>query len=70
MLITMIHAVFAGKPAEQNPWQSESLEFAATATIPGQGNFPVPLRMHPDWSPYGYGTNPDNSYAYEGTYER
>ncbi len=70
MFIAMIHAVFAGKPATQNPWQSESLEFAATAVIPGQGNFPVPLRMHPDWSPYGYGTNPANPYAYEGTYER
>lgn len=62
MLVTFIHGAIAGKEAPQNPWQSESLEFSQTAIIPGQGNFPDPLIIPENWTPYGYGKNPEITY--------
>jgi len=62
-IVTWLHGAIAGKKATANPWGSQSLEFTATAVIPGQGNFPTPVEVAPDWHPYNYENNPKPAFA-------
>ncbi len=62
MFVAWFHGMFAGEKATDNPWNSESLEFSQTAVIPGQGNFPQPLRIPEGWHPYNYIDNPKPTY--------
>jgi len=57
MLVAWFHGMFAGKKVGANPWGAESLEFTATAVIPGQGNFPTPVIVDENWHPYNYTDN-------------
>ncbi|MBF0281541.1 MAG: cbb3-type cytochrome c oxidase subunit I [Zetaproteobacteria bacterium] len=57
-VLTVLHTLLAGeKVTEDNLWGSQSLEWSQTAVIPGQGNFPNPLIVPSDWTPYGYEQN-------------
>ena len=58
-IVTWLHGAIAGEKATSaNPWGSESLEFTATAIIPGQGNFPTPVICPEGWHPYNFIDNP------------
>ena len=59
MIVVWLHGAIAGEKAtSSNPWGSESLEFTATAIIPGQGNFPTPVIVPEGWHPYNFIDNP------------
>jgi len=59
MIVVWLHGAIAGeKCTNPNPWGSESLEFTATAVIPGQGNFPTPVICPEGWHPYNFIDNP------------
>lgn len=63
MFATWIHGIFKGEKSPQNPWGSQSLEWTATALIPGQGNFPTPVSVPEGWHPYNYIDNPKPQFA-------
>lgn len=52
-IVTWILGLFTGKPAEDNPWGSKSLEWT-TSTPAGPGNWPEVPNCE-DFDPYGYG---------------
>jgi len=55
MLLNWIYSAISGvKAPNNNPWESASLEWTATASPPGPGNFPQPPEVSPDWTPYDY----------------
>ncbi len=56
MIINWIRSAIKGPIAEHNPWRSKSLEWTHTPNPPGPGNFPKPVTVSPDWSPYDYDT--------------
>ena len=58
MLVTWFHGMLKGEKSPQNPWGSQSLEWTATALIPGQGNFPSPVEVPEGWHPYNFIDNP------------
>jgi len=59
MIVVWLHGAIAGEKATSaNPWGSQSLEFTATAIIPGQGNFPTPVICPEGWHPYNFIDNP------------
>ncbi|GAV19395.1 cytochrome c oxidase subunit I [Mariprofundus micogutta] len=59
MIVTWLQGAIAGEKATSaNPWGAESLEFTATAIIPGQGNFPTPVICPEGWHPYNFIDNP------------
>ena len=53
--INWIVSAISGKEAPDNPWGSQSLEWTKTPTPPGPGNFPEPVVVTADWTPYEYG---------------
>jgi len=54
-LLNWIGSAIAGEKASSNPWGSKSLEWTHTDVIPGPGNFPEPVVLSADWTPYNYG---------------
>lgn len=55
VLVSWLHALFFGKKAPENPWESKSLEWTHTVSPPPPGNFKETPRLKEDWDPYGYG---------------
>jgi cytochrome c oxidase subunit 1 len=52
VIVNFVGSWFWGKPAPQNPWKCNSLEWTAAPTPPPHGNFPVtPVVYH---GPYEY----------------
>ncbi len=54
MLIGWIWSAFRGPRTGSNPWGSKSLEWTHTEVIPGPGNFPKPVTVDANWTPYDY----------------
>ncbi|OFX13159.1 MAG: hypothetical protein A2516_03135 [Alphaproteobacteria bacterium RIFOXYD12_FULL_60_8] len=55
MVINWVVSAFNGKPSPDNPWGSKSLEWTHCPNPPGPGNFPKPVTVSEDWTPYNYG---------------
>ncbi len=56
MMITgWIISAIKGPIAPQNPWNAKSLEWTHAPSPPGPGNFPKPVEVSADWTPYNYG---------------
>jgi len=49
----IVSAIY-GEKAPDNPWGSNSLEWAACPSPPGPGNFPTPPEVTEDWHPHAY----------------
>lgn len=49
-----VYSAIYGPRTPGNFWGSKSLEWTHTETPPGPGNFPEPVTIAPDWSPYDY----------------
>ncbi len=54
MILNWIYGAIKGAKASENPWRSASLEWTHAPTPPGPGNFPTPVTVSPDWTPYNY----------------
>lgn len=54
MLVNWIYGAIKGPKATENPWRSASLEWTHAATPPPHGNFPTPVTVSSDWTPYNY----------------
>jgi len=52
-----IRGALNGEKAPENPWHSKSLEWTHTASPPVRGNFPQPVKVSADWTPYNYGAD-------------
>ncbi len=53
-ILNWIGSAIAGEKAPTNPWNSKSLEWTHTASPPPPGNFPEPVTVSADWTPYNY----------------
>lgn len=54
-ILNWIISAFKGEVAPQNPWNSASMEWTHTSITPPQaGNFPGPVTVDANWSPYEY----------------
>ncbi|MFQ5431734.1 MAG: cbb3-type cytochrome c oxidase subunit I [Nitrospinota bacterium] len=53
-ILNWIGSAIAGEKAPTNPWGSKSLEWTHTASPPPPGNFPEPVTVSADWTPYNY----------------
>lgn len=49
-----VWSAFYGARTPGNVWGSKSLEWTHTETPPGPGNFPEPVVVDENWSPYNY----------------
>jgi predicted flap endonuclease-1-like 5' DNA nuclease len=54
MIIGWINSAIRGPKVGSNPWKSKSLEWTHTEIIAGPGNFPHPVTVDEDWTPYEY----------------
>jgi cytochrome c oxidase subunit 1 len=54
MIIGWIYSAFRGPIVGTNPWGSKSLEWTHTESPPGPGNFPRPVTVDENWTPYSY----------------
>lgn len=54
MIINWVYAWFWGPVVGTNPWGSRSLEWTHTESPPGPGNFPKPVTVDANWTPYSY----------------
>jgi len=54
MVIGWIKCAISGEKAPANPWNSKSLEWTHAPNPPGPGNFPEPVTVSEDWTPYDY----------------
>ncbi|MCP4937213.1 MAG: cytochrome c oxidase subunit I [bacterium] len=54
MILNWIKAAINGPKVGANPWKSRSLEWTHTDIIAGPGNFPKPVTVSEDWTPYDY----------------
>ncbi len=54
MLVGWVVAAFSGEKVGTNPWGSKSLEWTHADSPPGPGNFPAPVTVAADWTPYDY----------------
>ncbi len=54
MLTGWVYSAFRGPRVNANPWRSASLEWTHTDIIAGPGNFPKPVSVSADWTPYDY----------------
>ena len=54
MILNWIYGAIWGEKALENPWRSASLEWTHAPTPPGPGNFPEPVTVSADWTPYNY----------------
>ena len=50
-LYNIIHSLFRGKKAEENPWQANTVDWTAPTPVP-HGNFVEPMTVYR--SPYEY----------------
>lgn len=54
MIVGWIYSAFRGPVVGTNPWRSKSLEWTHTQSPPGPGNFPAPVVVDENWTPYNY----------------
>jgi cytochrome c oxidase subunit 1 len=54
MIVSWVYAAIAGRKVERNPWGSKSLEWTHASYPIGAGNFPEPVTVTADWTPYNY----------------
>lgn len=54
MLVGWVISAISGPKVGNNPWRSKSLEWTHTDSPPGHGNFPKPVTVTADWTPYEY----------------
>ncbi len=54
MLVGWINSAIRGPRVGANPWRSASLEWTHTEVVAGPGNFPTPVEVSADWTPYEY----------------
>jgi cytochrome c oxidase subunit I len=54
MIIGWINSAIRGPIVEENPWGSKALEWTHAPSPPGPGNFPTPVEVADDWTPYDY----------------
>ena len=54
MVINWIKCAINGPISPANPWHSKSLEWTHAPNPPGPGNFPSPVTIDKDWTPYNY----------------
>lgn len=54
MIVGWIISAIRGPVAGKNPWNAKSLEWTHAPSPPGPGNFPAPVKVTPDWTPYNY----------------
>lgn len=53
-ILNWITSAIGGEKAPANPWNARSLEWTDCPSPPGPGNFPKPVTISPDWTPYKY----------------
>jgi len=54
MIVGWINSAIRGPRVGANPWKSKSLEWTHTEVIAGPGNFPHPVTVDENWTPYEY----------------
>lgn len=54
MITGWIYSALRGPLVGTNPWRSRSLEWTHTESPPGPGNFPKPVTVDANWTPYNY----------------
>lgn len=54
MMVGWVVSAVRGPRVSTNPWGSKSLEWTHTESPPGPGNFPKPVTVTADWTPYNY----------------
>ncbi|KAB2942013.1 MAG: cbb3-type cytochrome c oxidase subunit I [Hyphomicrobium sp.] len=54
MLYGWVYSALRGPVVGTNPWGSKSLEWTHTESPPGPGNFPRPVHLDANWTPYNY----------------
>ena len=54
MVAGWVWSAFKGPLVGTNPWGSKSLEWTHAESPPGPGNFPKPVTVDNNWTPYNY----------------
>jgi NADH-quinone oxidoreductase subunit E len=63
MIIGWVNSAIRGPRVGSNPWKSKSLEWTHTEVVAGPGNFPHPVVVDEQWTPYEYSRRDGTPYS-------